>query len=90
MTYIDDAKNSQGDGDAGSPVVFGVTLTPQIQGLALGILGAAAGLYLFVNMILPAQEENNKLLETKTAKQTQISQLKSGETQKQIQKIQEN
>ena len=88
MTYIDDTRSTQGDGEPEYPVVFGMTLTPQIQGIALGVLGAVAGLYIFTNMILPAQEENNQLLETKTAKETQVSQLKSGEAQKQIQEIQ--
>lgn len=89
MTYIDDSKNSQGDSDPGYPVVFGKTLTPKVQGLALGVIGALAGLYVLINMILPAQEENGKLLETKAEKENQISELKSGEAQKEIQKIQE-
>lgn len=89
MTYIDTNKMSQGGGDPEYPVVFGMTLTPKIQGIGLGVLGAAAALYLFFNMILPAQEENNKLEADKTAKQTQIDQLKSGDAQKEIQKIQE-
>lgn len=89
MTYIDDQKMSQGGGDPEYPVLFGMTVTPQIQGIGLGVLGVGAALYLFFNMILPVQEENSKLEADKTAKQTQIDQLKSGDAQKKIQKIKE-
>jgi type IV pilus assembly protein PilO len=38
------------------PVVFGVTLTPTVSGILLGVAGLLGALYILLNMVLPAWE----------------------------------
>jgi type IV pilus assembly protein PilO len=39
-----------------SPVIFGITLTPRISGILLGLLGIAGSAYMVMNMVMPAWE----------------------------------
>lgn len=38
------------------PVIFGITLTPKIIGIIVGVLGLAGGAYILLNMVMPAWE----------------------------------
>jgi type IV pilus assembly protein PilO len=38
------------------PVVFGITFTPRVSGILLGLLGIAGSAYMVMNMVMPAWE----------------------------------
>ncbi|MEJ1929403.1 pilus assembly protein PilO [Nostoc sp. NIES-2111] len=64
--------------DAGAspyPVIFGVTFTPKIIGLIVGVLGLLGALYMLLNMVMPAWDNYQQ-------KQTQSSELEGQVTQK--------
>lgn len=57
MTYTGEFKPDEGqDFDEGGkyPVAFGITFTPKVSGIALGLLGGVGAIYLLMNMVLPA------------------------------------
>lgn len=62
--------------DAGGnyPTAFGVTFTPQITGIALGIVGILAMGYVILNFFLPAFSAYQQLKSDEAAKQAQIDQ----------------
>jgi hypothetical protein len=66
------------------PVIFGVTVTPLIGGIALAFVGVAAAAYILVNMVFPIQEANNKLEADRQQKQAQLDQLKRGEIEEKL------
>lgn len=66
------------------PVVFGVTLTPVVSGIACALVGVAAAAYILINMVLPVQEANSKLEGDIQQKKAQLDQLKKGEIAEKI------
>ena len=66
------------------PVIFGVTVTPTIGGIAFALVGVAAAAYILVNMVFPVQEANNKLEADRQQKQAQLEQLKKGEIEQKL------
>lgn len=58
------------------PVIFGITLTPKILGIIVGLLGVAGAGYIVLNMVLPAWE-------TYQQRQSQANSLQSEVNQKQ-------
>ncbi len=59
------------------PVVFGISLTPQIGGIAVGVLGLAGALYMLFNMVMPAWETFGQQQTKQTELQGQIDQKKA-------------
>ena len=70
------------------PVVFGVTLTPLVGGIACGAVGFLGAIYIVMTMILPVQESYKQLAADKQAKDAQLQQLQSGEIERTIQNLQ--
>jgi Tfp pilus assembly protein PilN len=91
MTFIseDPRQTQSGEEESQYITAFGITFTPTVLGIICGVAGLLGALYIFSTMILPQQETNQQLKTDKETKEAQISQLKSGETQKEIQKLQE-
>ncbi|MDB9347122.1 pilus assembly protein PilO [Nodularia spumigena] len=60
MTVSQDLNFDEQSGEFGSeasaPVIFGITLTPKIMGIVLGVLGIGGAAYMILNMIMPAWE----------------------------------
>jgi type IV pilus assembly protein PilO len=80
------------------PVVFGITFTPRVSGILLGLLGIAGSAYMVMNMVMPAwetfQQQQKKEGDLKTdiqrkeASINQIGQVKKDLAQAKIQKAQ--
>ncbi len=64
------------------PVVFGIRLTPQFNGVLLALLGLAAAGYMFVNLVIPKLDENRALEADIATKETQL--VDQGQAQQQI------
>ncbi|HYW18852.1 MAG TPA: pilus assembly protein PilO [Nodularia sp. (in: cyanobacteria)] len=92
MTMSQDFNFGDQGGEFGSetpayPVAFGITFTPKIIGIAVGLVGLAGGAYILLNMVMPAWEiyqqrqgQANDLqsqVEQKKASVKQIGQVKA-------------
>ncbi|BAY25825.1 type IV pilus assembly protein PilO [Calothrix sp. NIES-2100] len=101
MTLSEDFNFADG-GDSGespsSPVLFGISFTPKIIGIVVGVLGLAGALYIVLNMLMPAwdsyQQKQTKIAELqgqvdqKKASIRKIDQVKAELDQAKQQKIQ--
>lgn len=56
------------------PTAFGVTLTPPVTGLLVGILGLSAGIYLLITLLQPAWESYQQLRASVEDKRLQLEQ----------------
>lgn len=59
------------------PVAFGITFTPQVTGIAIGVGGFLIAGYLFWTQVLPVWNELSELNKQKQEKQSQLEQLNS-------------
>ncbi|WP_414564065.1 MULTISPECIES: GspMb/PilO family protein [unclassified Anabaena] len=102
MTLSEDFNFTEG-GEFGAeapayPVVFGISFTPKIIGILVGVLGIAGSAYMLMNMVMPAwetyqqqQEKSNDLqgqIEQKKASIQQIDKVKDELAQAKQQRIQ--
>ena len=71
------------DGDFGEssdyPQAFGITFTPNVSGIVIGVGGFLVAAYLFWSQVLPVLGELSELNNQKQEKQTQLSQLSSSQ-----------
>lgn len=71
------------DGDFGEssdyPQAFGITFTPKITGISIGVGGFLIAAYLFWSQVLPIWGELSELNQQKQEKQAQLSQLSSNQ-----------
>jgi type IV pilus assembly protein PilO len=92
MTLSDDLSFSQSsaafdDGSSSYPVAFGVTFTPKVMGVIAGGIGVLGGIYMILNMVMPAwttfqerQARNKELqadVQQKTLQANQTPKVKS-------------
>jgi Tfp pilus assembly protein PilO len=77
MTYTDEFGFNPEFEEENYPTAFGITFTPQISGIALGILGALVALYAIFSFGIPAWENYQKLKLEEQEKQEQIAAQKS-------------
>jgi len=54
------------------PVVFGITFTPKVSGILIGVVGLAGAGYMFLNIVKPAWEAFTEKQGTKTQLETEI------------------
>ena len=86
MTYSDDYPSTstttiideEFDDSADYPTAFGITFTPQVSGIGLGIVGLVAMLYVILNFLMPALTDYNQLKQDEADKQAQIDQQSAG------------
>jgi hypothetical protein len=62
--------------EASYPSAFGITFTPQVTGIAVGILGLLGAAYIVLSFVLPAWEEYQKKQEAYNAKIQEVEGLK--------------
>ena len=75
MTFTGDFLDEEGLEDD-YPSAFGITFTPVVSGIALAILGIVGAVYIFMNMLAPAQEGYNSVEKQKEEKLAQLNQIK--------------
>ena len=59
------------------PVVFGITFTPMISGVLIGVLGLVGAIYMFLNLVMPAWDTFTQKQGTKEQLEGQIQQKKA-------------
>ena len=84
--YLGDEDDLQGGSDY--PSAFGITFTPRISGIAIGVLGLLGSLYLALNWLLPMYDQYQKLKTDEITKQDQITQRKIGDLDRKIEALQ--
>lgn len=100
MTFNDDLNFVEGTKfDTDSPsflVIFGVSLTPKLIGIFLGVLGLAGAVYMLMNFVMPAwetfqqqQTKQNQLQEVVDQKKTIIQQMETVKQEQAVSKQQQ-
>jgi len=81
MTFNDDADLSLSqdfaEAEANYPQAFGISFTPQVTGIALGVVGLITAAYLLLNFVKPAYDSLQTLKEEETTKQEKVDAFKS-------------
>jgi len=90
MTFTEEYLGDEDDLQGGSeyPSAFGITFTPRISGIAIGVLGLLSSLYLALNWLLPMYDQYQKLKTDEITKQDQITQTKIGDLDRKIDALQ--
>lgn len=70
------------------PVIFGVRLTPTVNGIVLALVGAAAAGWLLLNVVKPAWDANQAIRQEIQAKRQQL--VDQAEIQKQIEQARQD
>ncbi|MBR8827680.1 MAG: pilus assembly protein [Gomphosphaeria aponina SAG 52.96 = DSM 107014] len=78
MTFSTEVGAEDNDFAQEYPTLFGITLTPKMSGILLGVFGLAGAGYIIMNMVLPAQASYKTLATDLQTKQAQVEQLKQG------------
>lgn len=71
------------DEEPSYPTVFGIRFTPTVSGIAIALLGAAAAVWMLVNLVQPTWQQTQTLSASVAEKQQQL--LNTEETQEKIQ-----
>jgi type IV pilus assembly protein PilO len=79
MTYTDDLNFVEGGFESAPayPVVFGVSMTPKVIGILVGITGIGAAVFMGLNLVMPTWETFQQLEQKRTDLQGQIDQKKA-------------
>lgn len=89
MTFSEEFNPTQTDEDidelgSSYPTAFGITFTPQITGICLGILGLVGSVYVALTFVKPAYDNYQTLRATESEKLGQVEQQESGELSKKM------
>ncbi|WP_341527346.1 pilus assembly protein PilO [Nostoc sp. UHCC 0302] len=93
MTLSDDLNFAEQGGEfdsptPGYPVIFGITFTPKIIGILVGVVGLAGAAYILLNLVMPAWENYQQQQAKSSELQGQIEQKKA--SLKEIAKVKED
>ena len=84
--YLGDEDDLQGSSEY--PSAFGITFTPRVSGIAIGVLGLLGSLYLALIWLLPMYDQYQKLKTDEITKQDKITQRKIGDLDRKIEALQ--
>lgn len=70
--------------EADYPSAFGITFTPKVTGIALGVLGIVGAGYIYLNMVAPARTKYQEVRDRQEQTQGQLRGLQTGELQQQF------
>ncbi|MEL4898570.1 pilus assembly protein [Crocosphaera sp. Alani8] len=89
MTFSEEFNSAQSEEDfeeqsSNYPSAFGITFTPQISGICLGVLGIIGSIYVGLTLVKPAYDNYNQLKTTEAEKQGQVVQQETGEFSQQM------
>ena len=76
MTFANDFIDGDQSLDDDYPTAFGITFTPIVSCIVLSILGIVGAGYIYMNMVVPAQQATSKLETQKQERQTQFDQVR--------------
>ncbi|MEA5510728.1 pilus assembly protein [Crocosphaera sp. UHCC 0190] len=82
--FTPDEEQDFGEGGGGYPTAFGITFTPQVTGLGLGLLGVCASVYILLNLVMPAYENYSTLKIDEAEKQSKVDEQKSGKLEEKM------
>lgn len=88
MTFTNDFTSEEGQDfeESGKfPVAFGITFTPKVSAIALGILGGIGAIYILLNMVIPAYNTYQEQKIEEASLNEKIEQQSSGEFDLKIQ-----
>lgn len=91
MNSTGEFKTIEGSEDQDSEnkmTLFGISMTPTILGILLGLLGVGAFFYIWSTYVSPVLEAKKQLETDKQTKDAQLQQLKTGQIDQQIREIQ--
>lgn len=77
FNFIDEQGGEFEDDSSNYPVLFGVTLTPKISGILIGLLGLAGAAYMLMNLVIPTWETFQEKQTQKNELETQIEEKKA-------------
>ncbi len=81
MTLSEDFNFAENGGEFGEspayPVVFGISFTPKIIGILVGVLGLGAAVYIVLNMLMPAWDTYQQQQAKESELQGQVDQKKA-------------
>lgn len=81
MTFADDFAKEEQSLAEDYPSAFGITFTPMIMGVAIGVMGIALAAYGFINYVNPAQEKYEQASIKKQGLEGQLNKIKTGDLQ---------
>jgi type IV pilus assembly protein PilO len=81
MTFADDFASEDQNVAGNYPSAFGITFTPIISGVAIGVSGIALAVYGFINYVNPAHAKYTEASTKKQELQGQLAQIKTGDLQ---------
>lgn len=89
MTFTEDYTtttilDSEFDENANYPTAFGITFTPRVTGISLGLLGIVGAFYILFSFFLPAWDEYQKLVTDETAKQQEVDTQKTSQLESRL------
>ncbi len=73
--------------EADYPTVFGITLTPKISGIILGLVGVLGAGYIYLTWIQPAQKSYQELKADRETKEAQVQRQQTGEIERKIENL---
>jgi hypothetical protein len=89
MTFTEDYTtttilDSEFEGNENYPTAFGITFTPRVTGISLGVLGIVGAFYILFSFFLLAWDEYQKLVTDKAAKQQEVDTQKASQLESRL------
>jgi hypothetical protein len=89
MTFTEDYTtttilDSEFEGNENYPTAFGITFTPRVTGISLGVLGIVGAFYILFSFFLPAWDEYQKLVTDEAAKQQEVDTQKASQLESRL------
>ncbi len=82
MTFSEEEFIDEGfEGESDYPTAFGITFTPQVMGITIGVLGFLAGVYILMTFVQPAWQQFQELNSSIDEKEAQVAQQAAIEAQ---------
>ena len=77
FNFVDEQGGEFEDDSSNYPVVFGVTFTPKVSGILIGLLSLAGTAYMVMNLVMPSWETFQEKQTQKNELETQIEEKKA-------------
>jgi len=88
MTFADDFANDNQLMEEDYPSAFGITFTPMIMGVVIGVAGITLAVYGFIKYVQPAQAQYQETITQKQELEAQLNSIKTGDLQLKLAQLQ--